>query len=189
MSVKDNNIDSEGFESFAKNASTAAGDAGDAIVSDESFENNDNMSCPAANEADEYKDKFLRLSAEFDNYRKRTLKEKMDLVQVASEDVMKSLLAVLDDFDRALDAIEKSSDVDALREGVHLIHHKLKEILKNKGLEEIQAIGDELDTDFHDAIAKFNAGEEQKGKVIDVAQKGYKLKDKVIRHCKVVVGE
>ena len=138
---------------------------------------------------EEQKDKYLRLSAEFDNYRKRTLREKMDLIASGGEDVIKSLLTVMDDIDRALDAMSKSSDIDSIRQGIVLIHQKLLETLHAKGVEEITAIGKELDTDLHEAVAKFPVSDEKKGKIIDVVQKGYKLKDKVVRFAKVVVGE
>lgn len=144
----------------------------------------------AANvEAEEWKDKYLRLSAEFDNYRKRTLREKMELIESGGEDVIKSMLAVMDDFDRALSAMQSASDVASVREGVELISQKMRDALKAKGVSEIEAVGEALDTDLHEAVAKFPAGDEQKGKIIDVVQKGYKLKDKVIRYAKVVVGE
>ena len=143
-----------------------------------------------AEEAAQWRDKYVRLSAEFDNYRKRTIKEKMELVSSAGEDVIKSLLPVMDDLERALAATEKSTDVEAVREGVVLISNKLRDTLRGKGLVEIDAFGQELDTDFHEAVAKILASEEtQKGKIVDVVQKGYKLHDKVIRHSKVVVGE
>ena len=143
----------------------------------------------ANKEAEEWKDKYLRLSAEFDNYRKRTLREKMDLIESGGEDVIKSMLSVMDDFDRALSAMQSATDVASVREGVELIWQKMRDALKAKGVNEIEAKGEVLDTDLHEAVAKFPAGDEQKGKVIDVVQKGYKLKEKVIRYAKVVVGE
>ena len=139
-------------------------------------------------EENDWKEKYMRLSAEFDNYRKRTLKEKMDLIATGGEDVIVPILSVLDDFDRAVDATEKSDDILSAREGMKLIRQRLIDTLKQKGVCEIEANGQELDTDLHEAIAKFPS-EDQKGKVIDTVQKGYKLKDKVIRFCKVVVGE
>ena len=140
-------------------------------------------------EAEEWKDKYLRLSAEFDNYRKRTLREKMELIESGGEDVIKSMLAVMDDFDRALQAMQSATDVASVREGVELISQKMRDSLKGKGVSEIEAVGQPLDTDLHEAVAKFPAGEDKKGLVIDVVQKGYKLKEKVIRYAKVVVGE
>lgn len=137
-----------------------------------------------------WKDKYMRLSAEFDNYRKRTLKEKMDLVSYGGEDVIKALLPVLDDMDRAIDNMRKTEDIDSVRTGIELITQKLCDMIKQKEVSEIEAVGCELDTDLHEAVAKVPVQDEaQKGKIIDVVQKGYKLKDKVVRHCKVVVGE
>ena len=144
---------------------------------------------PQNNEAEEWKDKYIRLSAEFDNYRKRTLREKMDLIESGGEDVIKSMLSVMDDFDRALAAMQNATDVASVREGVELISQKMRDALKAKGVSEIAAVGEPLDTDLHEAVAQFPAGDDKKGKVIDVVQKGYKLKEKVIRYAKVVVGE
>lgn len=163
--------------------------SGDAKMADKEAKAEDASEKMAA-EIAEWRDKYVRLSAEFDNYRKRTLKEKMDLMSSAGEDVIKSLLPVMDDLERALAAMEKTSDVAAVREGVVLISNKLRDTLRGRGLAEIEAVGQELDTDFHEAVAKIPAQDEtQKGRIIDVVQKGYKLNDKVIRHSKVVVGE
>ena len=163
--------------------------SGAAKVADQETKTEDASEKMAA-EIAEWRDKYVRLSAEFDNYRKRTLKEKMDLMSSAGEDVIKSLLPVMDDLERALAATEKASDVAAVREGVVLISNKLRDTLRGRGLAEIEAVGQELDTDFHEAVAKIPAqNEAQKGRIIDVVQKGYKLNDKVIRHSKVVVGE
>ena len=142
-----------------------------------------------AAEVKEWQDKYLRLSAEFDNYRKRTLKEKMDLIASGGEDVIKSMLAVLDDMGRAVTATEKSDDIESARQGMKLIRQKMVDALRQKGVTEIPALGEPLDTDQHEAVAKFPAEEDRKGKIIDVVQKGYKLKDKVVRFAKVVVGE
>lgn len=156
----------------------------------EAIEDAGDKSTQLADAVKEWQDKYLRLSAEFDNYRKRTLKEKMELVATGGEDVIKSLLGVMDDIDRALVAMETAKDVDSVRQGVVLIHQKLMDTLRARGLEEIEAIGQELDTDLHEAVAKVPVQEEEKkGKIIDVVQKGYKLKDKVTRYAKVVVGE
>lgn len=150
----------------------------------------DDNSARLAAEAREWEDKYLRLVAEFDNYRKRTLREKMELIAVGGEDVIKALLNVLDDIDRAMVAMEKVTDVGSMQEGIKLIHQKLMEVLRAKGLEEIEALGRELDTDLHEAVAKIPAEQKKmQGKIVDVVQKGYKLKDKVARHAKVVVGE
>ncbi len=157
-------------------------------VAEESVTESDKMTTPNS-EAEEWKDKYVRLSAEFDNYRKRTLREKMELIESGGEDVIKSMLAVMDDFDRALAAMQSATDVASVREGVELISQKMRDTLKGKGVSEIEAVGQPLDTDLHEAVAKFPAGDDKKGLVIDVVQKGYKLKDKVIRYAKVVVGE
>lgn len=142
------------------------------------------------NQLNEYKDKYLRLSAEFDNYRKRTQREKMDLIKYGSEDVLKNLLPVVDDFERAMKSLDNSTDIDAVKQGLHLIHAKFAEFLKTNGVQEIEATGLELDTDFHEAITKIPAPDEKlKGKIVDVVQKGYKLNDRVIRFSKVVIGE
>lgn len=191
--MKEKNIDKEPIKEEQKvqeeNIEEKVNESNADNVSDDSAEQNAKSS-EVADEASEWKDKYLRLVAEFDNYRKRTLKEKMDLIASGGEDVIKSLLAIMDDIDRALDAMTKSNDIEAIRQGIMLIHQKLLDTLHAKGVEEISAIGQELDTDLHEAVAKFPvAEEEKKGKVIDVVQKGYKLKDKVVRFAKVVVGE
>ncbi|MFI3302444.1 MAG: nucleotide exchange factor GrpE [Rikenellaceae bacterium] len=153
-------------------------------------EESDNMSddTPIVEMVD-WKDKFMRLQAEFDNYRKRTLKEKMDLVQSGGADVLKAVLPVVDDMQRAQAAMQKSEDIVALRDGVALIAQKFEEMLKQRGVTPIDAVGKELDVDLHEAVARFAAGEEHKGKIIDVVQQGYMLGDKVLRFAKVVVGE
>ena len=142
-----------------------------------------------AAEVAEWKDKYVRLQAEFDNYRKRTLREKMDLVASGGSDVIKSMLSVLDDMHRAVAASEKSEDIAALREGERLVLQKFEEALRQKNVSEIESQDKEFDPDFHEAVARFAAGEDKKGKVIDVVQRGYMLGDKVLRYAKVVVGE
>ena len=137
----------------------------------------------------EWQDKYLRLQAEFDKFRKRTLREKMELVQSGSAECVKNFLPLMDDLQRALEAIEKSNDLEALREGVKLIAQKFRETLKKQNVKEIEALGLELDTDHHEAVARFDAGKEKKGKIVDVVQPGYKMGDKVLRFAKVVVGE
>ncbi|MDE5730787.1 MAG: nucleotide exchange factor GrpE [Alistipes sp.] len=137
----------------------------------------------------EWQDKYLRLQAEFDNFRKRTLREKMELVQTGGAEAVKSFLPLMDDLNRALAAIGKSSDVAALGEGVKLIAQKFSETLKRQNVTEIEALGLALDTDLHEAVARFDAGEEKRGLIVDVIQPGYKMGDKVLRFAKVVVGE
>jgi len=136
------------------------------------------------------KDQLLRQMAEFDNFRKRTLKEKADLILGGGQKVLESLLPVLDDMERALDNMEKSDNVDTLKEGVELILSKLTKTLAGQGLKKMEPLGLAFDTDFHEAIALVPATEEaQKGHVIDCVQAGYLLNDKVLRHAKVVVGQ
>ncbi|MDE5944656.1 MAG: nucleotide exchange factor GrpE [Rikenella sp.] len=138
----------------------------------------------------EWQDKYMRLSAEFDNFRKRTLKEKMDLIASGGEEIIKAIIPVVDDFERAIAALDGKEHVAAECEGVKLIYQKFLDILKTKGVTPIEAIGKPLDVDFHDAVAKVPVPEDdRKGTVIDVVQTGYLLKDKVIRFAKVVVGE
>jgi molecular chaperone GrpE len=135
-------------------------------------------------------DKYLRLSAEFDNYRKRTLREKMELTRSAGESVMRNVLPVMDDVERAVYSMEQGLDPEAIREGVKLIFSKFKDFANQNGLKEIDAMGQVFNTDLHEAITKIPApSEDMKGKVLDVIQKGYYLNDKVIRFAKVVVGE
>ena len=135
------------------------------------------------------KEKFLRLFAEFENYKKRTSKERMDLFKTAGQEVMVSLLPVLDDFDRALNELAKSDDKETFK-GVELINNKLRETLRSKGLEEMKIKqGDAFDAEVHDAITQIAAPKKKlKGKIIDVVEKGFKLGDKIVRHPKVVVG-
>lgn len=134
-------------------------------------------------------DKYLRLFAEFDNYKRRTQKERVELLQTAGKDVVSSLLPVLDDFDRALKATENATEVSSIREGIILIQSKLKGILGQKGLKEMESLHTVFDTDLHEAITNIPAAtEDLKGKVVDELEKGYTLNDKVIRFAKVVVG-
>lgn len=135
------------------------------------------------------KDDYLRLMAEFDNFRRRTSQEKLDLVSMASTDTIKGMLPVLDDCERAMAVLKESTDSDAAKEGTELIYHKLMGYLQSKGLAVIEAKGQVFDTDLHEAVAQFPVPEEeQKGKVFDVVQTGYTLNGKVIRFAKVVVG-
>jgi molecular chaperone GrpE len=144
----------------------------------------------AKEEIADYKDKYLRLAAEFDNYRKRTLKEKTELILNGSEKSINSILPVVDDLERALTNMEKTTDIKAVKEGIELIYAKFIQTLNQNGVKEIETIGKELDTDFHEAIAIVPVPDEkQKGKIIDCTQKGYTLNEKVIRHAKVVVGQ
>lgn len=139
---------------------------------------------------EDYKDKYLRLSAEFDNYRKRTLKEKAELIKNGGEKAISAVLPILDDLERALQNMQKADDVKAMYEGIDLIYQKFLKNLNHEGLVKMEPVGENFDTDFHEAIALVPAPEEaQKGKVLDCVQTGYKLNEKVIRHAKVVVAQ
>ena len=138
----------------------------------------------------EEKDKYLRLSAEFDNYRKRTLKEKAELIKNGGEKTLTAILPVLDDFERALKNLESSEETKAMKEGVELIFSKFQKILGQEGLQKIETEGQAFDTDFHEAIALIPApSEDLKGKILDCVQTGYMLNEKVIRHAKVAVAQ
>jgi len=139
---------------------------------------------------EEQKDKYLRLSAEFDNYRKRTIKEKAELILNGGEKSLSSILPVVDDFERAIKTMETATDVNAVKEGIELIYNKFLAVLAQNGVKVIETKDQPLDTDYHEAIAVIPApSEEQKGKILDCVQTGYTLNDKVLRHAKVVVGE
>ena len=141
-------------------------------------------------EVADWKDKYTRLFAEFDNFRKRTIKERADLISSSTADVLKDMLPVIDDFDRAVKANENVDDITVVKEGFVLIHNKFYKKLESKGLKPIDAQGKPFDTDFHEAITSFPApSEDMKGKVVDEVEKGYLLNDKVLRFSKVVIGQ
>ena len=137
----------------------------------------------------ELEDKNLRMMAEFDNYRRRTNKEKLALMETAGEKIFTEMLALVDDFERAQEAMQKTEDIDSLRSGIELIHQKFITFLDKHDVHAIETENADFNTDEHEAITTFAAGEDKKGKVIDCTQKGYKLGEKVIRFAKVVVGE
>jgi molecular chaperone GrpE len=138
----------------------------------------------------ELQDRYLRLTAEYDNFRKRTLKEKIDLQKSANESLLEALLPVADDFDRAMQSVEEARDVEAVKEGMKLISGKFQGFLNQQGVKEIEAVNLPFDTDLHEAVTKIPAPSKKlKGKVVDVVQKGYYLNEKVLRFSKVVIGE
>jgi molecular chaperone GrpE len=138
----------------------------------------------------ELQDRYLRLSAEYDNFRKRTLKEKIDLQKSANENLLIALLPVADDFDRAMQSVDEARDIEAVKEGLRLISGKFGGFLNQQGIKEIEAFKKDFDTDLHEAITKIPAPSKKlKGKIVDVVQKGYFLNDKVLRFSKVVIGE
>jgi len=139
---------------------------------------------------DNLNDKYLRLYSEFENFRRRTAKEKLEVMKTAGSDVVEEILPVIDDFERAIESNEQNDDHEALKEGFKLIHNKLLHLLKNKGLKPMNSLNEPFDTEYHEAITKIPApSEDMKGKIIDVAEKGYFFNDKIIRYAKVVVGE
>jgi molecular chaperone GrpE len=141
-------------------------------------------------ELQEQKEKYLRLSADFDNYRKRTMKEKIDWSKQAGADIFARILPVLDNLERAMKAVEEAKDLEAVKEGMHLIYNMFNEYLGQQGVKEIEAMHQEFDTDVHDAVTKIPAPDKKlKGKIVDVIERGYFLNDKVLRYAKVVIGE
>ena len=179
-------------ESCANMADSEAGDSATMSEENTSSDATENQSQGESSPEEViavWRDKYMRLQAEFDNYRKRTLREKMDLVASGGADVIKSMLSVLDDMYRAVAASEKSEDIAALREGERLVLQKFEEALRQKNVTEIEAQDKEFNPDYHEAVARFAAGEDKKGLIIDVVQRGYMLGDKVLRYAKVVVGE
>lgn len=169
---------------------TASADAPADNLSDRADESTDNMSEPSLEEQlAVWHDKYLRLQAEFDNFRKRTLREKMELVEHGGEEVLKSVLSVLDDMKRAVEASRKSDDIESLREGESLVVKKFEDMLGKFDVHEMECVGKEFDADSQEAVARFAAGEDKRGCVIDVVQRGYTRGEKVLRYAKVVVGE
>lgn len=151
---------------------------------------NENEESNVTEKQDDYKDKYLRLYAEFENFRKRTNKEKIDLIATANAGIMKDLLPVLDDFERAIKNNESVDDIESIKEGFNLIFHKFSQLLHTKGLKSMDVEGVIFDSELHEAIANIPAPtDELKGKVVDVVEKGYYLNEKVVRYAKVVVGQ
>jgi len=137
----------------------------------------------------EMQDKYIRLSAEFDNYRKRTLREKMDMSKYAGENLLLGIIPLMDDFERAHQHMDTTTDCEALKAGIDIIYGKFSDFLKQNGIKEIESLNSNFNVDLQEAVAKVPVEEEKKGKVVDVVQKGYYLQDKVLRFAKVVVGE
>lgn len=167
-----------------------AGDTENVKEGNEEVVEEDDELTKAKKEAEELKDKYLRLYSEFENFRRRTSKEKSDLIKSANEDVLVAMLPIIDDFERAMKSMESSEDINALKEGVDLIYNKLYKTLENKGLKPMESpIGKEFDSEIQEAITQAPApSEDLKGKVIDQIEKGYCLNEKVIRYAKVIIG-
>jgi len=176
----------EQTQEVSDNADSSKVQAGTSTASAKGVKEN----IPIEEKLAEMQDRYLRLSAEFDNYRKRTLREKIELSKYAGENILLSIIPVMDDFERAIKLIETKSDCEAMKSGIDLIYNKFSEFLKQNGLREIESLNKDFNVDLHDAVAKVPVQDESlKGKVVDVVEKGYYLHDKVMRHAKVVVGE
>jgi molecular chaperone GrpE len=164
--------------------------AGTTHLNDEMTNEEDDKLQQLENQLKESNDKYLRLVAEFDNFRKRNAKERIELIKSAGEDIIKSLLDVVDDSERAAKQLETSEDLALIKQGINLVFNKLKNTLQSKGLKAMESKEQDFDTELHEAITEIPAPtEELKGKVIDEVQKGYYLNDKIIRHAKVIVGK
>lgn len=160
--------------------------AGTELLNDELTESNEDH----GKELAEARDKYLRLAAEFDNYKRRTAKERMELTATAGREIIQSMLDVLDDSERAAKQLESSTDIDTIKEGIMLVFNKLKTTLQQKGLKAMESHGEEFNADLHEAITEIPAGsDDQVGKIIDVVIPGYYLNEKLIRHAKVIVGK
>lgn len=179
--VENNVISDDNTEDTSANTDNSAEEKTAKLTVEEQLE-------AAKKEVEQYKDKYLRAVAEFDNYRKRTLKEKAELLLNGSEKAVCAFLPILDDFERAI--ADKTEDVNAIKEGVQIIFNKFNKTLESLGVRKIETEGKDFDVDFHEAVAMVpGMGDDKKGKVIDCVQTGYQLNDKVIRHAKVAVGQ
>lgn len=179
-------LENEGVE--INDVETADGEAEDEEISE--LESLKNLLQQKENEVEKEKKEYLFLMAEFDNFRKRTLRERTDLLKSAGEKVLKGLLPIVDDFERGLDAIKDSSDAEAVKEGMVLIYNKLIKYLADNGVKAMESTGADFDTELHEAVAMVPADDETpKGKVKDTVSKGYTINDKVLRHAKVVVAQ
>jgi molecular chaperone GrpE len=179
----------EGVEKLIGDVFNKKNESKETDSEDESTDPKDVEIVELKKELDELRDKYVRLYADFDNFRKRNAKEKIELIQTASKDVIKELLPVIDDFERAQKALETSNDIKAVKEGMSLIYQKLLNNLSAKGLKAMDSIGKDFDVSLHEAVTEVPAKPEQEGKVIDELEKGYYLNDKIIRFAKVIVGK
>lgn len=186
IEINDENVDKNVVsEENTENASAKADNSADEMTAEPTIEEQLEA---AKKEVEQYKDKYLRAVAEFDNYRKRTLKEKAELLLNGSEKAVCAFLPIFDDFERAI--ADKTEDVNAIKEGMQIIFNKFNKTLESLGVKKIETEGKDFDVDFHEAVAMVpGMGDDKKGKVIDCVQTGYQLNDKVIRHAKVAVGQ
>jgi molecular chaperone GrpE len=190
LNTSTNNLSTENTETATENSETTTENTETSTNgSENSGENNTKEEINWEERYKELNDKFLRLYSEFDNYKKRTAKERIEFAKSAAQDVFIAILPVIDDFERAIKSNEKLEDIEAIKNGINLIHQKFTTILAKKGLEPMESIGKEFNSDLHEAITNAPApNEDMKGKVIDEVEKGYLLNGKVIRYAKVVVG-
>jgi molecular chaperone GrpE len=186
---KNTNYKAEDFENVTEAGLPEDTGSSQADTAPEQEQPENGQGSKAEAEISELKDKYLRLYSEFDNYKRRTSKERLDLLKTANQEMVVALLPVLDDFERARQAMDTAQDVEAVKAGVELIYNKLASIMQQKGLKPMEAVGQSFDADLHEAITQVPAPDEsQKGKIIDQVEKGYYLNDKVIRFAKVIIG-
>ena len=191
---KENTVDSDNYSERNTVDSTSDGSAENASDNSDSDGTVSDILVPEVNVAEEklaeIQDKYIRLSAEFDNYRKRTLREKMEMSKYAGENLLLNIIPLMDDFERALKHIDSNADCAALRDGIDIIYGKFSDFLKQNGIKEIESLNSNFNVDLHEAVAKVPVEDvDKKGKVVDVVLKGYYLQDKVLRFSKVVIGE
>ena len=189
MSEKERDITTESVAEESKE--TASQNKGTDTMADDAASQSDNVSAEPSLEEQlaVWRDKYLRLQAEFDNFRKRTLKEKMELVERGCEGAWKAILPILDDMERAVVASHKSDDIEALRQGEEIVMKKFESVLQAAGIKAIECVGQPFNEEEQEAVARFAAGEDKRGLVIDCVQRGYKIGEHVLRYAKVVVGE
>lgn len=189
MSEKERDMSAE--SAAAEGQETASQNTGTDTMADDTASQSDNVSAEPSLEEQiaVWRDKYLRLQAEFDNFRKRTLKEKMELVERGCEGAWKAILPILDDMERAVVASHKSDDIEALRQGEEIVMKKFESVLQAAGIKAIECVGQPFNEDEQEAVARFAAGEDKRGLVIDCVQRGYKIGEHVLRYAKVVVGE
>jgi len=191
---KENTVDSDNYSERNTVDSTSDGSAENASDNSDSEGTVSDILVPEVNVAEEklaeIQDKYIRLSAEFDNYRKRTLREKMEMSKYAGENLLLNIIPLMDDFERALKHMDSNADCAALRDGIDIIYGKFSDFLKQNGIKEIESLNSNFNVDLHEAVAKVPVEDvDKKGKVVDVVLKDYYLQDKVLRFSKVVIGE
>lgn len=187
--IKEQAEDQEAIENVDAQEEQETSAKGDETTQEEAPNEEDKLA-QLEQKIEEQKDKYLRLFADFDNYKKRAAKERLELIKDAGRDIMSVFLPVLDDFNRAMKSAEGSEDAAALKEGMNLIYNKMQKSLEQKGLKPMESMGETFDPELHEALTEIPApNEELKGKVVDVIEDGYFLNDKIIRHAKVVVGK